>query len=34
MTGEILWADVKGGMLNASVADSAMDSLPDDVDPG
>lgn len=34
ITGDILWADVKGGFLNASVADHAMDTLPDDVDPG
>jgi hypothetical protein len=34
VTGEVLWADIKGGYLNAAVADRAMDSLPHDVDPG
>lgn len=33
ITGDILWADVKGGFLNASVAENAMGTLPDDVDP-
>ena len=34
VTGDVLWADVKSGVLNAAVADNAMDTLPHDVDPG
>jgi hypothetical protein len=34
ITGDVLWADVKGGYLNAAVAAHAMDTLPHDVDPG
>ena len=33
-TGDVLWADIKSGALNAAVADHAMDTLPHDVDPG
>lgn len=33
-TGEVLWADIKGGALDAVVADVTMDSMPHDVDPG
>jgi hypothetical protein len=33
-TGELLWADVKGGALNAGVADHALDTMPHDLDPG
>jgi len=33
-TGDLLWADIKSGYLNAAVADHAMDSMPHDVDPG
>ena len=34
VTGDVLWADIKGGVLNAAVADYTMDTLPYDVDPG
>lgn len=33
ITGELLWADVKGGFLNTTPAVHAMGTLPDDVDP-
>lgn len=33
-TGEVLWADIKGGGLDAAAADVMMDSMPHDVDPG
>ena len=32
-TGDVLWADVRGGVLGASITDVAMDSMPHDVDP-
>ncbi len=32
-TGEVLWADIKGGALDAAAADVMMDSMPHDVDP-
>lgn len=32
-TGEVLWADIKGGGLDALAADAMMDTMPDDVDP-
>jgi hypothetical protein len=33
VTGEVLWADIVAGLLDSSVTDKAMDSLPVDVDP-
>lgn len=32
-TGEVLWADIKGGKLNAAIAGNTMDTLPQDMDP-
>lgn len=34
ITGDLLWADVKGGFLNADPAVAAMNTMPHDVDPG
>jgi hypothetical protein len=34
ITGDLLWADVKGGHLDAAPAVNAMNTMPHDVDPG
>lgn len=34
LTGEVLWTDTRAGILDRSLANQAMKSMPDDVDPG
>lgn len=33
VTGDVLWADIMSGMLDSSITDKALDTLPHDVDP-